>query len=106
MPALINTILMVFLSLIIAVPFGVFTAIYLVEYTKSDNKLVGIIRVTAETLSGIPSIVYGLFGFLFFVTTLKWNFAYIRSLYRLYYGASADYAHHRRSLEGGTQHVS
>ncbi|NLM10144.1 MAG: phosphate ABC transporter permease PstA [Clostridiaceae bacterium] len=77
MPALINTILMVFLSLIIAVPFGVFTAIYLVEYTKSDNKLVGIIRVTAETLSGIPSIVYGLFGFLFFVTTLKWGISLI-----------------------------
>lgn len=77
MPALINTILMVFLSLIIAVPVGVFTAVYLVEYTKSDNKLVGIIRVTTETLSGIPSIVYGLFGFLFFVTTLKWGISLI-----------------------------
>lgn len=50
-------------------------AIYLVEYAKKGNKLVGIIRVTAETLSGIPSIIYGLFGMLFFVTALKWGYS-------------------------------
>ncbi|HEY8421279.1 MAG TPA: phosphate ABC transporter permease PstA [Thermoclostridium sp.] len=77
MPALVNTILMVFLSLVLSVPVGVFTAIYLVEYTKSDNKLVSIIRITAETLSGIPSIVYGLFGFLLFVTALRWGISLI-----------------------------
>lgn len=73
LPSLINTVLMVVLSLVIAIPFGVFTAIYLVEYAKRGNKLVGVIRITAETLSGIPSIVYGLFGLLFFVTAMHWG---------------------------------
>ena len=67
MPALINTVLMTLATLIVAVPLGIFAAIYLVEYAKKGNKLVSIIRVTAETLTGIPSIVYGLFGMLFFV---------------------------------------
>ena len=70
-PALINTLEMTALSLLIAVPLGVFTAIYLVEYAGRGNKLVGVIRLTSETLSGIPSIVYGLFGMLFFVGTLQ-----------------------------------
>lgn len=73
MPALINTLLMVFLALVIAAPLGIFSAIYLVEYAKRGNRLVEIIRITSETLSGIPSIVYGLFGMLFFVTTLGWG---------------------------------
>lgn len=72
-PALINTLQMTFLALIITVPIGVFTAIYLVEYAKKGNKLVSIIRITSETLSGIPSIIYGLFGMLFFVGTLGWG---------------------------------
>ncbi|MBQ1274288.1 MAG: phosphate ABC transporter permease PstA, partial [Cellulosilyticum sp.] len=62
-------------ALLIAVPFGMGAAIYLVEYAKKGNKLVGLIRVTAETLSGIPSIIYGLFGMLFFVTTLGWGYS-------------------------------
>lgn len=74
-PALINTIIMAGISLCIAVPFGIGSALYLVEYAKKGNKLVKIIRVTAETLTGIPSIVYGLFGMLFFVTALKWKFS-------------------------------
>ena len=73
MPALINTILMTLLSLLIAAPLGIFAAVYLVEYAKRGNKIVGILRITAETLSGIPSIVYGLFGMLFFVTALHWS---------------------------------
>ena len=68
LPAIVNTIEMTLCSLIVAVPLGICTAIYLVEYAKKGNKVVGIIRLTAETLSGIPSIVYGLFGMLFFVT--------------------------------------
>ena len=68
LPAMINTLFMTVLALVLSVPFGVGAAIYLVEYAKKGNKLVGIIRVTAETLSGIPSIIYGLFGMLFFVT--------------------------------------
>jgi len=69
-PALVNTILMTVLSLLIAAPLGIFAAIYLTEYAKRGNRLVGIVRITAETLSGIPSIIYGLFGLLFFVTSL------------------------------------
>ena len=61
-PALINTIIMTALSLIIAVPFGIFSAIFLVEYAKRGNKFINVIRITTETLSGIPSIVYGLFA--------------------------------------------
>mgnify|MGYP002610539678 CR=1 FL=1 len=73
MPSLINTFIMTALSLVIAAPLGIFAAIYLVEYAKKGNKLVQVIRITAETLSGIPSIVYGLFGMLFFVTALHWG---------------------------------
>lgn len=77
MPALVNTVLMTFLSLLIAGPLGIFAAIYLVEYAKRGNKLVAVIRVTAETLSGIPSIVYGLFGFLLFAVTFGWSYTMI-----------------------------
>ncbi len=73
MPALINTIIITILALLIAVPIGIFSAIYLVEYAKRGNKFVEVIRITTETLSGIPSIVYGLFGMLFFVNALKWR---------------------------------
>lgn len=72
-PAMVNTLIMTALSLLIVVPLGVFAAIYMVEYAKKGNKIVKIVRVMAETLSGIPSIVYGLFGLLFFVTALKWG---------------------------------
>ena len=74
MPAIINTVIMIALTLMLAVPIGVFAAIYLVEYSKRGNRFVKIIRVTAETLSGIPSIVYGLFGYIVFVITLGWSF--------------------------------
>lgn len=73
MPAIINTIEMVAMALLAAVPFGVGAAVYLVEYAKKGNKIVGLVRLTAETLTGIPSIVYGLFGMLFFVTALGWR---------------------------------
>ena len=77
LPSLINTLIMTFLSLIIAVPIGMFSAIYLVEYAKKGNRFVSLVRITTETLSGIPSIVYGLFGMLFFVTTLKMGMSMI-----------------------------
>lgn len=67
MPALVNTLFMTALSLLFAVPVGIGAAIYLVEYAKRGNKLVVFVGMTTETLSGIPSIVYGLFGALFFV---------------------------------------
>lgn len=75
MPALINTLLMTAATLIVAVPLGIFAAIYLVEYARKGNKLVRVVRVTAETLTGIPSIVYGLFGMLFFVGYCKWGYS-------------------------------
>lgn len=76
LPSIINTVIMVVVSLVIAIPLGLFTAIYLVEYSgKNDSKVVMIIRLTTETLSGIPSIVYGLFGMLFFVTYLHWGYS-------------------------------
>lgn len=74
-PALVDTVLMVLLALAIATPLGIFAAVYLVEYASRGNKLVGVVRVTADTLAGIPSIVYGLFGMLFFVTYLKWGYS-------------------------------
>ncbi len=83
MPALINTIIMTLLSLVIAVPFGIFSAIFLVEYAGRGNKFVEIIRLTTETLSGIPSIVYGLFGMLFFVTTCGWGFSLLAGAFTL-----------------------
>lgn len=75
LPSIINTLLLTALALIIATPLGIFAAIYMVEYAKAGNKIVGIVRVTAETLSGIPSIVYGLFGMLFFVSTCKFGYS-------------------------------
>lgn len=75
LPAIVNTILMTLLSLSIAIPFGLFSAIYLTEYATRGNRLVGLVRLTTETLAGIPSIVYGLFGLLFFVTSLKMGFS-------------------------------
>ena len=71
MPSIINTLLMTLLSLIVCVPLGIGAAIYLTEYAKRGSKLVKLVRMTAETLSGIPSIIYGLFGALFFVVALK-----------------------------------
>lgn len=73
MPALISTLYMALLALLIAVPIGVSSAIYLVEYAKPGSRFVRVVRVTTETLQGIPSIIYGLFGMLFFTTVLGWG---------------------------------
>lgn len=83
MPALINTVIMTILSLLIAVPFGIFSAIFLVEYAGRGNKFVEVIRLTTETLQGIPSIVYGLFGMLFFVSTFGWGFSILAGAFTL-----------------------
>ena len=77
LPALVNTLFMTLLSLLIAGPIGIFAAIYLVEYAKRGSKLVKLVRITAETLSGIPSIVYGLFGYLLFATTFRWGYTFL-----------------------------
>ena len=75
MPAFVNTLVMTLLSLLIAVPIGVCAAIYTVEYAKRGNKLVKLVRLTAETLQGIPSIVYGIFGYVFFNVALHFGFS-------------------------------
>ena len=94
---------MTVLSLVIAAPLGIFAAIYLVEYAKKGNKLVQVIRITAETLSGIPSIVYGLFGMLFFVTALHWGYVTSgRCMYTGYHGSSGDYENIRRSIKSSS----
>ena len=72
-PALVTTVIMVAITLVIAVPLGIFTAIYLVEYARRGSRLVQAVRMTAETLAGIPSIVYGLFGYIFFADWLGWG---------------------------------
>lgn len=67
LPALINTLFMAVIALVLALPIGIGAAIYLVEYAKKGSRFVGLVRLTAETLTGIPSIIYGLFGSIFFV---------------------------------------
>lgn len=83
LPAIINTITMTIFALLLAIPFGISSAIYLVEYASKGNRLVGIVRLTTETLSGIPSIVYGLFGFLFFVIYLGWGYSLLAGAFTL-----------------------
>ena len=82
-PAMISTIILTLLSLIIAAPLGIFASVYLVEYARRGNRTVDVIRITTETLSGIPSIVYGLFGLLFFVTYLGWGFSVLAGSFTL-----------------------
>lgn len=72
-PSLLNTVMMAVMTLVIVVPVGIGAAIYTVEYAKRGSKVVKIVRITTETLQGIPSIVYGLFGLLFFVNAMKWG---------------------------------
>lgn len=71
MPAIITTLYIVVLGLLVSVPIGIFTAVFMAEYLDSQNIFVKIIRLATDTLSAIPSIVYGLFGMLFFVYFLN-----------------------------------
>ncbi|CZQ91344.1 phosphate transport system permease protein psta [Trichococcus palustris] len=80
MPSIITTLALVLSSLVIAAPIGVFTAFYLVEYADKNNKFVDIIRIATDTLSGIPSIVYGLFGMLFFVVFLGFQYSLLSGI--------------------------
>ena len=83
LPSIFNTVFITFLTLLVAVPIGIFSAVYLVEYAKKGSKLVKVIRVTTETLAGIPSIVFGLFGFLAFVIALGWGYSMIAGVLTL-----------------------
>jgi len=81
--AILNTVYMTALALLISVPLGVFGGIYLAEYAKPDSKLVKVVRVTSETLAGLPSIIYGLFGMLFFVNAIGWGFSLLAGAFTL-----------------------
>ena len=74
-PAIVNTVIMVIFALAIAGPVGIISAIYLNEYASKNSKLRKPVRLTTQTLAGIPSIIYGLFGNLFFVTFLEWKYS-------------------------------
>jgi phosphate transport system permease protein len=76
-PALVGTLALIFIAVIIAAPIGIGSAIFLTEYTKSKSRFVRIIRVATETLAGIPSIVYGIFGYLVFVVALRFRYSLI-----------------------------
>ena len=75
LPALTGTVWLVLIACGIALPLGIGCAVFLVEYAGREGRLVSMIRVAVETLAGIPSIVYGLFGYLAFVVTLGWGYS-------------------------------
>ncbi|MDQ0154011.1 phosphate ABC transporter permease PstA [Robertmurraya andreesenii] len=75
-PMIITTLYTILISLLIATPIGILAAVYLQEYAK-QGRLVRIIRFATESLTGIPSIIYGLFGAVFFVATLKFGMSII-----------------------------
>jgi len=83
LPAMINTVTMTLMSLLLAVPLGIGAAVYLAEYSRRSSLIVKIIRTTAETLSGIPSIIYGLFGYLMFVVYLGWGYSLLAGAFTL-----------------------
>ena len=72
-PAIWNTIELVFLTMLLTIPFGIATAIYTVEYAPPGSKFVKVARLMTETLQGIPSILFGIFGMIFFVNKIGWG---------------------------------
>lgn len=80
MPAIISTLVVIGMSLLIAVPIGVFTGFYLVEYADRSSKLINVIRLATDTLAAVPSIVYGLFGMLFFVIQLGMQYSHMAGI--------------------------
>jgi len=76
-PALIGTLYLIVISVSIAAPVGIGSAIFLTEYTRSKSRFVRVIRIATETLAGIPSIVYGIFGYLVFVVALGFRYSLI-----------------------------
>jgi phosphate transport system permease protein len=83
LPALINTVLITLAALVIAVPVGICAAIWLAEYSRRGSRLILAVRLAAETLSGIPSIIYGLFGMLLFVIFLGWGYSLLAGAFTL-----------------------
>jgi phosphate transport system permease protein len=83
LPALINTVFITITALIIAVPVGICSAIWLAEYSRRGSRLILAVRLAAETLAGIPSIIYGLFGMLLFVIFLGWGYSLLAGAFTL-----------------------
>lgn len=83
LPAIINTLSVTVIALLVVVPLGIFAAIYLTEYANKNHKVVKLIRLTTETLTGIPSIIYGLFGMLFFNNFLGWRYSILSGAFTL-----------------------
>jgi phosphate transport system permease protein len=82
-PALVNTLIITVLTLVIVVPVGIFAAIWLAEYSRRGSRLIRLVRLAAETLAGIPSIIYGLFGMLLFVIFLRWGYSVLAGSFTL-----------------------
>ena len=76
-PALFGSLYLIIISISIAAPIGIGSAIFLTEYTKTKSRLIKAIRIAVETLAGIPSIVYGIFGYLVFVVALGFKYSLI-----------------------------
>ena len=83
LPALVNTLTVTACTLLLAVPLGVAGAIWLAEYAPRGSKLVSAVRLTAETLAGVPSIVFGLFGYLLFNVTFKLSYTLLSGVLTL-----------------------
>lgn len=83
LPSIINTLHMIILTLLLAVPIGVFSAIYMVEYAKPGNKFIKLVRLATETLQGIPSIIFGLFGYIFFKRSLGLDYSILAGAFTM-----------------------
>ncbi len=105
-PMIISTIYMVVASIAVAAPLGIMTAIYLTEYAKVGSRLVKVIRFCTESLAGIPSIIFGLFGMTFFVAILGLGFSILSGGLNAEYSYPAgDHQDDRRSADGGTTNL-
>ena len=81
--SIVNTLKMVLIALLVAAPLGVGCSVYLVEYAKKGSRVVKLAELAAQTLSGIPSIIYGIFGNMFFVTSLGWRLSLLSGAFTL-----------------------
>ncbi|MDR0635528.1 MAG: phosphate ABC transporter permease PstA [Treponema sp.] len=83
LPALVNTVVITFAALLVSAPVGICAAIWLAEYSRRGSRLILLVRLAAETLAGIPSIIYGLFGMLMFVIFLRWGYSILAGAFTL-----------------------
>lgn len=96
---LLTTLVTIVITLLIALPIGIFTAIYTTQYAK-NKKVVKAVSFTTEILAAIPSIVYGLFGYLSFVIFFKMEFSIIAGCMTLMIMVLPTILHHRKIIQG------